>query len=594
MLLRCLQPLHCPFRRWVSTQSDCLESRQYVSLYNYVALDKSELPKLRRRLPRGWKALGVSGRIYLSPERINGQLILPQYHVTTLSTSFPTVLIRQTMFYGHLQSSTDTDEHHSRLTVKIWKQLMHDGFQGGELNVQNSGRSLPPEQWHHKLKVRNDSQDSNILVLDVRNFYEHEIGRFDGATRIMVDTFRDTSSVKKAAARARTRSVSVDVDTKTDDGNVKEVMSLFKGKNFVFDQRCVGDLTESEEVTGDVLGQCFQCGEPCNHHTNCSNVMCHGLILQCLNCARIRLGACSKACKQESISMKAMTTQQQQRYRQEQATCWMPAIPNALSKYVSKRPQAPLARKSHTRHFTASNFLYKLIDYCELQTAYVYGQSSSLADEALLRDLRVQTTRKWPKAEQVIDEIQGKFLSFLVQTTKAQRALEIGCFTGYSALCIANGLAADGSLVTCDIDSAAMQFAQSFFDKSSHADQITAVNQDGLEYLNTAALSISAKQQPFDLIFVDANKCKYRAYYDFILEHKVLHPSGLLVFDNTLFRGRVAACAHGLTSNKERIAHSLADFNHYVAQDVRTTQVIVPLWDGLTLIQYNDTGNDRN
>ncbi|CAI5747235.1 unnamed protein product [Peronospora destructor] len=192
MLLRCLQPLHCPFRRWVSTQSDCLESRQYVSLYNYVALDKSELPKLRRRLPRGWKALGVSGRIYLSPERINGQLILPQYHVTTLSTSFPTVLIRQTMFYGHLQSSTDTDEHHSRLTVKIWKQLMHDGFQGGELNVQNSGRSLPPEQWHHKLKVRNDSQDSNILVLDVRNFYEHEIGRFDGATRIMVDTFRDT------------------------------------------------------------------------------------------------------------------------------------------------------------------------------------------------------------------------------------------------------------------------------------------------------------------------------------------------------------------------------------------------------------------
>ena len=266
----------------------------------------------------------------------------------------------------------------------------------------------------------------------------------------------------------------------------------------------------------------------------------------------------------------------------------MPAIPNAPFKSISKRPQVLLATISHTRHFTASNFLYKRISNCELQTAYVYGQSSYLTDDVLLRDLRAETIRNWPKAEQVIDEMQGKFLSFLVQTTKTQRALEIGCFTGYSALCIANGLTADGSLVTCDIDSAAMQFAQTFFDKSSHANQITTVNQDGLEYLNTAAQSIRTKQPPFDLIFVDANKCKYRAYYDFILEHKVLHPSGLLIFDNTLFRGRVAACARGLASSKERIAHSLAEFNHYVAQDVRTMQVIVPLWDGLTLIRYND------
>ncbi|RMX66050.1 hypothetical protein DD238_003954 [Peronospora effusa] len=420
MLLRCLEPLYRPFRRWALIQSDCLESRRYVSLYNYVAFDESELPKLRRRLPSDWKALGVSRRVDLSSEKINGQVELPQYHVTTLSTSFPTGFIRRNMFYGHLQSCTNADHPFFKSTVKLRKQVVHDSFQGEELSLQNSDRSLPA------------------------------------------------------------------------------------------------------------------------------------------------------------------TTQ-----RQQQATCWMPAIPNALSKYVSKRPQASLARNSHTRHFTASKCLYKHIGNCELQTAYVYGQSSSLADEALLRDLRVETTRNWPKAEQVIDEMQGKFLSFLVQTTKAQRVLEIGCFTGYSALCIANGLAADGSLVTCDIDSAAMQFAQSFFDKSSHADQITAVNQDGLEYLKTAALSISAKQQPFDLIFVDANKCKYRAYYDFILEHKVLHPSGLLVFDNTLFHGRVAACAHGLASSKERIAHSLTDFNHYVAQDVRTTQVIVPLWDGLTLIQYN-------
>ncbi|POM77800.1 O-methyltransferase [Phytophthora palmivora] len=176
--------------------------------------------------------------------------------------------------------------------------------------------------------------------------------------------------------------------------------------------------------------------------------------------------------------------------------------------------------------------------------------------------------------------MQGKFLSFLVQTTAAQRVLEIGCFTGYSALCLANGLSPDGSLITCDIDMDTMAFAQKFFCQSSRADQITAVNQDGLEFLK----SLSTRPEPFDLIFVDANKRKYREYYDLILEHQLLHPSGLLVFDNTLFRGRVAAYANGLASNKERIARALAEFNTYVMQDPRTSQVVLPLWDGLTLL----------
>ncbi|KAG3113968.1 hypothetical protein PI125_g6844, partial [Phytophthora idaei] len=358
-----------------------------------------------------------------------------------------------------------------------------------------------------------------------------------------------------------------------------EEISLFKGKNFVFDQRCVGELTEAEEVTDDVLGQCSQCGEPSNHHTNCNNVMCGGLILQCPSCANGFLGACSDGCKQEFIKMNAMTMKQQKEYREQQATRWMPPIPNALSKHVSKRSRASLSRNLHTRHFTISRTLNKSIDDTELQNKYVYDQSSVLTDDELLQNLREETARTWPKAEQLIDEMQGKFLSFLVETTRAQRVLEIGCFTGYSALCLADGLASDGSLVTCDIDAATMEFAQSFFDQSSHASQITTVNRDGLEYLS----SIRDCQQ-FDFIFVDANKRKYRTYYDFILEQNLLHPSGLLVFDNTLFRGRVAAYAGGLSSSKERIARSLAEFNSYVARDPRTSQVVTPLWDGLTLV----------
>ncbi|ETP41876.1 hypothetical protein F442_11150 [Phytophthora nicotianae P10297] len=637
MLLRRTQSLRRPIQRCISTRpsgNGVSEPRQYVSLYNYATLEESELPKLRRRLLGGWKALGVTGRIYLSPEGINGQLVLPQNNASALAISFPHIFTSKNIFYGHLLPALEESEvdhlPFSQLTVKIRKQLVHDGFEGGALDLQESGYSLPPELWHQKLLERNEMDDSSTLVLDVRNFYEHEIGRFDGATRIMVDIFRDTfdaldeildqhekehdgqkpkevmmyctggircekvgayltqykgiSNVQKLHGGIvnymrflqEQRQAAMDARGHSDDA-VEEEFSLFKGKNFVFDQRCVGELTESEEVTDDVLGRCSQCGESCNHHINCSNVMCGGLILQCSKCASNFLGACSEACKQEFIKMNAMTMKQQKEYRKQQATRWMPPIPNALSKHVSKRSRA---RNLHARHFTISRSLNKSIDDTELQNRYVYDQSSALTDDELLRKLREETTRTWPKAEQLVDEMQGKLLSFLVQTTQAQRVLEIGCFTGYSALCLANGLAFDGSLVTCDIDAATMQFAQTFFDQSLRASQITAVNQDGLEYLSSLP-----DQHQFDFIFVDANKRKYRAYYDFILEHNLLHPSGLLVFDNTLFRGRVAAFAGGLSSNKERIARSLAEFNSYVTQDPRTSQVVMPLWDGLTLVR---------
>ncbi|KAG2779149.1 hypothetical protein Pcac1_g10492 [Phytophthora cactorum] len=628
-------------RRSFSTGEDAgISRRQYISLYNYTPLDKKKLPKLRRDMREQWGDLDVVGRIYIAEEGINGQLVVPERAVNAFEHSFPRLLRDAKLFYGQLIPDKPRNpeelrpaEPFHKLDIRIRDQILHDGFQEGPLDLQEAGNSLPPDQWHQKLKERNELDDSNTLVLDVRNFYEHEIGRFDGATRIMVDTFRDTfealdeilvkhekehdgqkpkevmmyctggircekvgayltqykgiSNVQKLHGGIVNymrflkdqRQAAVEARARSDDAVVEEI-SLFKGKNFVFDQRCVGELTEAEEVTDDVLGQCSQCGEPCNHHTNCNNVMCGGLILQCPSCANGFLGACSDSCKQEFIKMNAMTMKQQKEYRKQQATLWMPPIPNALSKHVSKRSRASLSRNLHTRHFTTSRTLNKSIDDTELQNKYVYDQSSVLTDDELLQNLREETARTWPKAEQLIDEMQGKFLSFLVETTRAQRVLEIGCFTGYSALCLADGLASDGSLVTCDIDAATMEFAQSFFDQSSHASQITAVNRDGLEYLS----SIRDCQQ-FDFIFVDANKRKYRAYYDFILEQNLLHPSGLLVFDNTLFRGRVAAYAGGLSSSKERIARSLAEFNSYVARDPRTSQVVTPLWDGLTLVR---------
>jgi caffeoyl-CoA O-methyltransferase len=215
--------------------------------------------------------------------------------------------------------------------------------------------------------------------------------------------------------------------------------------------------------------------------------------------------------------------------------------------------------------------------------------SSGHDDEQLLAELREMTVRDLSKAIQLVDEPQGRLLSFLVQLTRAKRVLEIGCFTGYSAICLANGLAKDGILTTCDVDADTMRVAETYFARSKRASQIQSVLSDGMAYLDALgerrSTSTDDDKTQFDVIFVDANKRQYLAYYEAILEKQLLHHNGLLIFDNTLFRGRVLACDLGTGSKKERIAQGLANFNVHVASDPRTAQVLLPLWDGLTIVR---------
>uniref|UniRef100_K3W7U8 Rhodanese domain-containing protein n=1 Tax=Globisporangium ultimum (strain ATCC 200006 / CBS 805.95 / DAOM BR144) TaxID=431595 RepID=K3W7U8_GLOUD len=342
--------------------------------------------------------LQVLGRIYISQEGINAQLVLPEPNIAALKTSFPALLTNAKMFYGQLL--TENDEKHSvaalkaqdlfqKLDIRIRDQIVRDGFEKGHLDLQDSGNALPPKEWHQRLQERNANQDDSTLVLDVRNFYEHEIGRFDGATRIMVDTFRDTfDAVDEILARheaqhdgekpkevmmyctggIRCEKVGAylaqykgitnvhklhggivnymrflqESEKEAEEDKNKAVESLFKGKNFVFDQRCITNGVDAVDVTPDVLGECFQCGEPCNQHTNCRNLMCHGLILQCANCAASYHGACSDACKEEVLKMATMTLDEHRVYRKQNAALWKPKNPNATShKYIKFRPVSP-------------------------------------------------------------------------------------------------------------------------------------------------------------------------------------------------------------------------------------------------------------
>ncbi|CAI5733692.1 unnamed protein product [Hyaloperonospora brassicae] len=409
LLQHCVAPQRRPWSTdKVTGISQPASRRQYISLYNYTPLHKDELPQLRQELMSHWGALGALGRVYIAEEGVNGQLVVPEAVVSAFEQSFPRLLRHAKLFHGHLfdqhERSSDATlcraksaEPFKKLDVRVRDQILHDGFERGALHLQDAGHELSPEQWHRKLQTRNNERDSQVLVLDVRNFYEHEIGRFDGATRVMVDTFRDTfdaldeiledherkhdgqkptevmayctggircekvaayltqykgiSNVQKLRGgivnymrfvteqrqHMRSRSTADNRGSTSDDGRMEEEVSLFKGKNFVFDQRCVSDSSASEQVTDDVLGRCFQCGEPCNRHTNCSNTMCHGLILQCPTCARSMSKACSEACRREAVKMMAMTPDEQRKYRKANALKWKPKNPNSV-KFIRFRP----------------------------------------------------------------------------------------------------------------------------------------------------------------------------------------------------------------------------------------------------------------
>ena len=179
------------------------------------------------------------------------------------------------------------------------------------------------------------------------------------------------------------------------------------------------------------------------------------------------------------------------------------------------------------------------------------------------------------EAEMLSGHVEGQFLRMLVRLCKAQRVLEIGMFTGYSALAMAEALPADGSLVACEIDQAAADFAVECFRASPHGFKIDV--RVGPALATLAALASAGER--FELVFIDADKPSYAAYLDALLDLDLLAPDGLICVDNTLMQGEAWA-SEPATEN----GRALALFNQRVVADPRVEQVLLPLRDGLTLI----------
>ena len=189
----------------------------------------------------------------------------------------------------------------------------------------------------------------------------------------------------------------------------------------------------------------------------------------------------------------------------------------------------------------------------------------------MLRRLNRETHLYHLRPRMCSGHLQGRLLKMFVRMIAPKAILELGTFTGYSALCLAEGIAPDGVVHTIEIDDELEDFIRAHFDASEYGSRIVL-------HIGDAEQIIPTLDTRFDLVFIDANKRDYVAYYEMAMQ--VLNPGGFIIADNTLWDGKVVTCTEKIDAQTAGI---LA-FNNHVAADDRVEVVIIPLRDGLTII----------
>ena len=191
------------------------------------------------------------------------------------------------------------------------------------------------------------------------------------------------------------------------------------------------------------------------------------------------------------------------------------------------------------------------------------------SEDDLLRELDKVTNLKTLSPRMLSGHVQGSFLTIISTMIKPKRILEIGTFTGYSALCLAKGLDNDGLIYTLDRDEETAIIARQFFNKSSFNPKIKFIIGDAKEIIPTLTES-------WDIVFIDADKAAYPLYYDLVIDS--IRPGGIILADNILWSGKVV---EEPMDKKTRILH---EFNIMVSKDPRVKNVILPLRDGVNVI----------
>ena len=299
-------------------------NRKTVSFYKYIFIDN--LSKLRDILYKEWRALEILGRIYIASEGINAQLSVPEHNWE----KFILLINSHNEFKGvSLKIAVeDNGESFFKLTIKIRKKIIEDGLSNDNYDSSAVGQHLSAKQW-------NEAIDNGAIIVDVRNHYESEIGKFQGAICPDVETFREELPIVKDLLKGKEnhnvllyctggircekassylkyhgfKNVNqlhggiIDYVRQLDqDGSLE---NKFLGRNFVFDER------RGERVSDDIISHCHQCGDSYDTHVNCRNVNCNLLFLQCDSCKERYQNCCSLEC----IEVASLSAEKQKKLR---------------------------------------------------------------------------------------------------------------------------------------------------------------------------------------------------------------------------------------------------------------------------------------
>jgi caffeoyl-CoA O-methyltransferase len=200
-----------------------------------------------------------------------------------------------------------------------------------------------------------------------------------------------------------------------------------------------------------------------------------------------------------------------------------------------------------------------------------YAKKNTSPEDELMEEVALYTSQTHTNAHMLSGHVQGKLLALLSSLLKPKRILEIGTFTGYSALCLAKGLIEDGQLHTIELREDDAAIAKGYFERSKDREKI-------ILHVGDAKKIIHNLQETWDIVFIDADKVGYIEYYELILP--LVKPNGLIIADNVLFHGEV------LEKNiSGKSAKAIDAFNEHVKNDKRVEQVLATVRDGLLLIR---------
>ncbi len=198
-----------------------------------------------------------------------------------------------------------------------------------------------------------------------------------------------------------------------------------------------------------------------------------------------------------------------------------------------------------------------------------YIENHSSEESKVLKDLDRNTHLTELKPRMLSGKVQGRFLSIISKMMRPSRILEIGTFTGYSAICLAEGLKSDGQLITIDIDEERLSFVQSAVQSAGFQEIIICK-------IGQAEEIIPQLNEVFDIVFIDADKINYSLYFDLVIDK--LRPGGIILADNVLWSGKV------VEDKNDKDTLALQAFNQKIQQDSRVENVILSIRDGITLI----------